>query len=324
MKLLILKSTNPYLNLATEEYLFKNTSDNIFMLWQNEPTIVIGKNQNVYTEINMEYVKKHNIHIVRRITGGGAVYHDLGNINYSFISTKTDNQGIDFKYFTTPIIEALSHIGVNATLSGRNDLEVNEKKISGNAQHREGDRVLHHGTILFDANLEILSQALNVDEIKMQTKAIKSTRSRVINIKNLLTQSISASEFINIIAEYISKKYNTEAITAPNCDEVYKLKSKYESDDWIYPKKDFISNYSVIKKKKYDFGIVELNLEMSNDIIRNIKIHGDFFGTKDISVLEEKIRNNRLSEVEKALHNINIGEYIFGMNSELILKQIIS
>ena len=128
MKFLILKTTDPYLNLAIEEYLFEYTSDDIFMLWQNEPTVVIGKNQNVFAEINMNYLRENNIHIARRITGGGAVYHDLGNINYTFISSKRKTNKIDFAYYTTPIINSLKKLGIDAKLSGRNDLLANDKK----------------------------------------------------------------------------------------------------------------------------------------------------------------------------------------------------
>ena len=204
MKLLILKSKDPYLNLAIEEYLFRNTTDDIFMLWQNEPTVVIGKNQNVYAEINREYTKEHNIKIARRITGGGAVYHDLGNVNYTFISSR-NKEGIDFKYFTAPIIDALKAIGVNAELSGRNDITVNCKKISGNAQYSTDTRTLHHGTLLFDSDLSVLSSALNVDEEKIRSKAISSTRSRVINIKDLILENYKTDEFIDIIKNHIIK-----------------------------------------------------------------------------------------------------------------------
>ena len=180
MKFLTLKTTNPNINLATEEYLFTHCEDDIFMLWQNEPTVVIGKNQNAFAELNMDYIKNNNIHVVRRITGGGAVYHDLGNVNYTFISGKKGSVGIDFEYFTKPIIHALPSLGISAELSGRNDILIDGKKISGNAQHTSGNRVLHHGTLLFDSDLSVLSDALKVDEEKIKAKAIieKSTKNK--------------------------------------------------------------------------------------------------------------------------------------------------
>ena len=223
MKFLILKTTNPYVNLATEEYLFNNSDDDVFMLWQNEPSIIIGKNQNAFAEINMDFARENNLNIVRRITGGGAVYHDLGNLNYTFISTKNENNGIDFEHFTLPIIESLKNLGICAKLSGRNDLIVDDKKFSGNAQHTVGNRVLHHGTLLFDTNLDMLSSALNVDEEKLKAKAIKSTRSRVVNLKSIINRDIDVNEFIKIISDFVISKFSPEIISAPNSVEIDSL-----------------------------------------------------------------------------------------------------
>ena len=192
--------------------MFSSTNDDVFMLWQNEPTVVIGKNQNAFAEINMDYIKKNNIHIARRITGGGAVYHDLGNVNYTFISNQGETAGIDFAYFTAPIIEALGTLGINAVLSGRNDLMIGDKKFSGNAQHTKANRVLHHGTLLFDSELDILSYALNVDEEKIKAKAIKSARSRVTNLRHSLTVDITVEQFIQTIAHFVIDKYNPKII----------------------------------------------------------------------------------------------------------------
>ncbi len=323
MKLLVLESKNPYYNLAIEEYLFKTETDDIFIIWQNEPTIVIGKNQNVFAEINKAYTEKNKIHIVRRITGGGAVYHDLGNVNYSFIASSVSGD-INFKYFTAPIIEALNSLGIVAMLTGRNDLEVGGKKISGNAQHREGSRVLHHGTLLFDTDLDVLTKALNVDEEKIKAKALKSTHSRVINLKELLNTQITSKDFINIIAEFIVKKYSPDIISAPASEKISELKRKYESYEWTYPNRDFLSSYTIVKKRKYDFGIVNIELHMSNDVINDIKIHGDFFGTVDISELEDFIRGKKLNEIEKIFETIEIEKYIFGAKNNIILQQILS
>ncbi len=322
MKFLKLQSHNPYLNLAIEEYLFKNETEDIFMLWQNEPTIVIGKNQNVYAEINREYVENNGINVARRITGGGAVYHDLGNINYSFIATRQGNGDIDFAYFTAPIIEALHSLGINAALSGRNDIEAFGKKLSGNAQHREGNRILHHGTLLFDTDLNILSKALTVDVEKIKSKAIKSTRARVGNIKDLLNTNITSETFIKQITEFIIKKYSPEIINIEISDEIEKLRKKYESRDFVYPNTKLVSTYTTVKKQRYDFGTVCIMMEMSNDIILDIKIYGDFFGIKSISELENLIKGKSLVSLEEYLANINIEEYILGANSEFIMRQI--
>jgi len=213
MKFSFLKTTNPYLNLAIEEYLLKNSDEEYFLLWQNEPTVVIGKNQNAFAEINIEYTKKHGIHIARRITGGGAVYHDLGNLNYSYISNKKGSD-INFEKFSRPVIEALLEMGIDAELSGRNDIMIGEKKISGNAQTHFENRVLHHGTLLYDSDLDVLSSALLVDKKKIETKAIKSTKSRVTNIKNFLPVSSTVFDLINKIKNHILSKYNAWADTS--------------------------------------------------------------------------------------------------------------
>lgn len=323
MKFLILKTTNPYLNLAIEEYMFSETDDDVFMLWRNEPTIVIGKNQNGYAEINMPYVKENNIHIARRITGGGAVYHDLGNVNYTFI-TGRNKTGIDFEYFTAPIIEALKKLGISAILSGRNDLLVGDKKFSGNAQHTKGTRVLHHGTLLFDTDLDVLSLALKVDEEKIKAKAIKSTRSRVVNIKSILSYDMTAEDFINVISDFVIKKYSPEITEAPDNEKTAALAKRNASDEWIFPEKDFVARYDVIKKKKYPFGLVEIHLAMSNETVKELKIFGDFFGIGDISELEARLVNAGLSDIKYRLSEVDVGEYIFGMTNNDLCDQILS
>ena len=303
--------------------MFSETEDDVFMLWQNEPTIVIGKNQNGYAEINMPYVRENNIHIARRITGGGAVYHDLGNVNYTFITSRNET-GIDFEYFTAPIIEALENLGISAILSGRNDLLVDDKKFSGNAQHTRGRRVLHHGTLLFDTDLDVLSLALNVDEEKIKAKAIKSTRSRVINLKSALNCDMTSDDFIDMISDFVIKKYNPEIIEAPENEKIYALAKRNASWEWNFPEKDFVARYEVIKKKKYSFGLVEIHLAMSNEIIKELKIFGDFFGLLDISELEKVLRNTTLSDIESALAKIDVNDYILGMTNNEFCRHILS
>ncbi|MBE6530782.1 MAG: lipoate--protein ligase [Ruminococcaceae bacterium] len=322
MKFLVLKTKDPYLNLAVEEYLFLGSEDDIFMLWQNEPTVVIGKNQNAYAEINMDFIEKNRIHIARRITGGGAVYHDLGNLNYTFISSNKAKEGIDFEYFTRPIIEALASIGVVAELSGRNDLMAEGKKISGNAQHTANGRTLHHGTLLFDSDLDVLSSALKVDEEKIRAKGIKSTRSRVTNINAILGGKYTMEEFIELLSAHVISKYSPDIIDAPEAAEIDGLYRRNSSREWIFPERELLSRYSLLKKKRYPFGIVEIYLDMSNDIIKDIKIRGDFFGVSPTEELEAMLVGIRLKEAEKKIEDIDIGEYIFGITNDIFLEQL--
>ena len=321
MKFLILKTTNPYVNLAIEEYLFLNENEDVFMLWQNEPTVVIGKNQSAYAEINMDFIRKNNIHIARRITGGGAVYHDLGNVNYSFITDKT-SKDLDFKIFTSPIINALTSLGVKTELSGRNDLLIDGRKFSGNAQSIKNDRVLHHGTLLFNSELDALSNALKVNPEKIKSKAIKSVHSRVTNLKPFLPEEYTVEDFLKDLSEYIISVFNPEIIEPPTNKEIDFIFKRNASVEWIFPKGNYLSKYAVQKTKKYPFGLVDMFIDMSNDTLSKIKIQGDFFGIKDITELEIYLENTNFNELETKLSQIEIGEYIFGMSTLLFVEQI--
>ena len=312
MKFLHLKSHDPYLNLAIEEYLFKKTSDNIFILWQNEPWIVVGKNQNAYAEINLQHIREKNIKIVRRITGGGAVYHDLGNVNYTFISS--ERADIDFAYFTRPIISALDALGVKVNLSGRNDLETTDgRKISGNAQRAEGGRVLHHGTLLFNSDMGVLSSALKVDREKLMAKSVRSVQARVANISEYLEKDITVDEFISFVTEHIVSLYNPEFIEAPDNDEINALCHRNASDEWLYPGRDFLSRYNIIRKKRYDIGTVECSIALKNNIISDIKISGDFFEAGNVAELEEKLKGESIFLLDQ--NGLCVSDYIYGMTS---------
>lgn len=315
MELYVLETKDPYLNLAIEEYLFKNSRDSVFIIWQNDNAVVIGKNQNAYCELNTEYAKSKKIKIARRITGGGAVYHDLGNINYSFIS-KASNNNIDFKTFTEPIISLMQSLGINAILSGRNDILVGDKKISGNAQFSSNGWVLHHGTLLFDSDLSVLSGALNVDPEKIKSKAIKSTRSRVANIKEILKQNISAKDFIHLLSKYVIDRFSAKSCEVVINDEILTLAKRNASDEWLFPKRDFLSSYTLKKKKRFDFGTVEIDIEMSGDIIRNAKIYGDFFGNESVNVLENTLVGASIGDVKNVLSKTKISNFIHGMTTD--------
>lgn len=322
MKFLRLRGTDPYYNLAVEEYLFRNSNDDIFMLWQNEPTVVIGKNQNAYAEIKMELAEACGVHIARRITGGGAVYHDLGNVNYTFISSANEKEGIDFEFFTRPMIEALAALGVKAELSGRNDLLSDGRKFSGNAQYSFCGRTLHHGTLLFDSDLDFLTSVLNVDEEKIRSKAIKSTRSRVINIRELIGSVTDADGFMTLLEGVIRERYGAESLVLEDTSKIEELRQRNCSQEWLFPEKSLLSSYSVLKKKRYPFGIVEIYLDMINNDIRDIKIRGDFFGICDVSELEGIIRGARLNTLSEKLCGIELGDYILGMTAELFEEHI--
>ena len=323
MKFLILKTKNPYLNLAIEEYLFTHEQDDVFMLWQNEPTVVIGKNQNTFTEINMPLLRKKNVHIARRITGGGAVYHDDGNLNYTFISSEQGQQGLDFKSFTAPMIDALATMGIHATLSGRNDLLVDGKKFSGNAQCCSNGRVLHHGTLLFDSDLSMLSEILSVDASKLRSKGIPSVRSRVINLKELLPKEYTVEDFISRIAEAVIDRYTPRIITAPEGPQIDMLTKRNCSEKWLYPRNGIAASNQHTGKRKYPFGLLEISMATQKNRILDLRITGDFFGSQSISALEERLRGALISDLPEILPTLCLENYIYGMSNGELLELIL-
>ena len=313
MKFLMLKSTDPYYNLAVEEYLFLHSEDDVFMLWQNDKTVVIGKNQNAYAELNVDYARENGIKIARRITGGGAVYHDMGNLNYTYISTQKGENEIDFATFCQPVIGFLRSVGIKAELSGRNDILVDGKKISGNAQHSASGRVLHHGTLLYDSDLSVLSSVLRADPEKLKTKAIRSVSSRVMNLSDILPLEGGALELAEKIMAELMKKSGGELISAPESREIDALAERNSSAAWLFPNRAFLSGYTASKKRRYPFGSVELTLKMSGDVIESARISGDFFGNKPISELENILCGVKRAEISHRLENISVDGYIFGM-----------
>jgi len=315
MKFLNLYTKNPYLNLAIEEYMFDKFEDSVFILWQNEPTVVIGKNQNAYTEVDVSAANERGVHIARRITGGGAVYHDLGNLNYTFIADGEDKT-LNFEYFTAPIIKALSSLGITATLSGRNDIEINGKKISGNAQCNRGGRVLHHGTLLFDSDLDILSGILRVDKEKIESKAVKSVRVRVGNIKEFLPSDYTLTDFVNLIKSYVLTELGAEEISAPLNSEILAFAERNASCEWLFPNRAMISDYRIKRKKRFPFGTVEISLLVANDLIKDAIITGDFFECADILELQDKLRGIKLAELGEKIPTLSVREYVYGMSDD--------
>ncbi len=314
MKLYISHSHSPYYNLAVEEYLFRTENDEVFMLWQNDNTAVIGKNQNIYTELNLEKIRAHGIKIARRITGGGAVYHDLGNLNYSYIGSAVGEGERSFARFSEPIISALSSLGLTVELSGRNDLTLGGKKISGAAEHTEGGRTLHHGTLLFDSDLSVLSECLSVDREKLASKGISSVSSRVTNIKPHLTGVNTVSELSSAIAKEIIEKFGALLLPLPSCSEIDSLCEKYSSEEWLFPKRRLVSEYSATYKRRFPFGSVEASLCLSGEEIVSADISGDFFEGDKFETLPDVIVGS-LSGLAERIEKIAPDSFILGMRA---------
>lgn len=233
------KITDIYFNLAMEEYIFeKFKEDEVFMLWINEPSVVIGKHQNLIEEVNMKYCFENNIKIARRLSGGGTVVHDFGNLNYTYITNTTGDTALDFKEFLKPMYKALLNLNIDANISPRNDFRVEEKKICGHSQFMRKKRVLHHGCILFDSNLDNLRNALNVENKKIISKSAKSVKSSVANLKEISKLDYEISDFLEKLKTEILKtqeNFEIYELTKEDILKIDKIKSeKYATKDWIY------------------------------------------------------------------------------------------
>ncbi len=314
-------STDPYFNLAAEEFLVKELKEEVFMLWRNDNTIVIGRNQNTLSEIHYDYVKEHDIRVVRRMSGGGAVFHDMGNINFTFIVNSGDDFS-NYQRFTEPVIGFLKTLGVTAELKGRNDLVIEDKKISGNAQYMYQNRVLHHGTLLYSAEQTRLSEALKVSPDKIQSKGVKSIRSRVTNISTYLKDPLSPEEFIQKFADYMVKN-------SPDCQyydimqhevEIRRLRDeKYATWEWNF---GYSPKYAFSRRERFPFGSVEIQMDIQDEsVIKNIRIFGDFFSRKPVEELEQKLTGVRheAGAVAERLETVTVSDYIQGMTREEFL-----
>jgi lipoate-protein ligase A len=306
--------TNPRLNLALEEYALRNfTSQSDYLLFYiNEPSIIIGRNQNTLEEINHDYIDKNNIHVVRRVSGGGAVYHDFGNLNFSFITNHDVTRFSNFKKFTEPVISALSKIGVEAELKGRNDILVNDKKISGTAQFSTGKRMISHGTLLFDTDLGEVANALQVKMSKIISKGHKSVRSRVANISEFINRPIKIEEFRALLLSGLYEEretFETYHLTPEEWKAVHALKEeKYDSWDWNYGRSP---KFNIQRTKRFPVGEIDVRMFVEKGYLTELKIFGDFFGKEPLENLENILIGVKYDkeEISEKLNGVNIEEY---------------
>ena len=319
MRYLESPSRDPYFNLALEEYVFErmDKSKSYFLLWQNDNTIVVGKYQNTAEEIDQAYVDAHHIRVARRLSGGGAVYHDRGNLNFTFIVDRADAPGLNFKVFVEPVIRALARFGVHAEFTGRNDLTIDGMKFSGNAQYARRGRLLHHGCIMLDSNLTSVADALRVKEAKFDSKAVKSVRSRVTTINAHAPAPISMEDFKGALKECAMASGELEPCTLTEEDlaAIRKLRDeKYATWAWNY---GFSPAYDMRREMKFPAGLVTAHLSAEGGKIKAVRFYGDFFGSGELGELEGAMVGLPLDgHLTEALEALRVGDYMSGITAE--------
>ena len=305
MKYIKLKSKDPYFNLACEEYVFSNLNDGDYLiLWKSKNAVVIGKNQNPYAEIDMKAAENFNVDIARRATGGGTVYQDEGNLNYSFIiQPESDFDCMNY------VTEALKKLGIKAVLSGRNDIEIEGKKISGTAQRERNGKLMVHGTLLIDSDLDRLNLLLTPDELKLKSKGIESVRSRVCNIREY--RAVTENEIVQVLTAGMDEYIVSESETV----NIREISEKYASWEFIFGTSP---EFEYVKKLQLNCGIVEFGAEIKQGRIVSCKFSGDYLGLKDAEEIADGLAGCRFTkeEIDRVLSHYDIWLYFDNTTKE--------
>lgn len=332
MKYLETRSTDPFYNLAFEEWVLTHLFDGEYLiLWQNDNTVVIGQNQNTPEEINADFVREHGIRVIRRTTGGGAVYHDLGNLNYSFITDYDREAGMDMSRFTGLVVKALGNMGLKAEASGRNDILVDGKKVSGTAQrivkgNKDGkpvERILYHGTLLFKSNPDMIAGALHADPLKFTSKSTKSVRSRVGNISDYLPEDMTLTDFWQKLRECLAEETAEQEQAAVDQAAILQLKKeKYDTREWNYgrsPRTGFRN------RRRFAGGTLEADLEIEKGRISNAALYGDFLSLKPASEIAAALIGAEFSQeaVAEVLDRFCLTDHLGTITAEEALETIL-
>ena len=313
------KTTDPDHNLALEEYIFSHMSrdQEYLYLWQNDNAIIIGRHQNTLAEIDSKYVEEKGIRVVRRLSGGGAVYHDLGNLNFTFIVDADGGSQVDLRRFCLRIAEALAALGLDAKVDGRNDILANGCKISGNAQYIKEGRIMHHGTLLFDSDLSVLSQALQPDPEKIKAKGVASVRSRVANIRSLLQQDMTLDQFREHVAKFLLKDvpHSRYGLTEEDLTAVEAIRAeRYGTWAWNYGASPACS--ILCRRRIEGVGSVQAHVALEKGRIAEITFTGDFFSAQEPEGLAEMLKGKPLTA--EALADMDPAPYISGMTTQML------
>ncbi|ORN00833.1 Lipoate-protein ligase LplJ [Lentilactobacillus parabuchneri] len=330
-----MKSNDIRRNLATEQYLMNEIKfdEPLLLFYIEGPCIIVGRNQNTLEEINKKYVDEHGIVVTRRLSGGGAVYQDLGNLCFSFVVDSDSEEFGDFKSFVQPIVDALHDMGAKSVeVSGRNDILVDGKKFSGNAMYTKGPKTFSHGTLMLDVDLSVIPNALNVPEDKIKSKGIKSVSSRVTNLKPYLApkyQNLTTPEFrdrllkelfhVEDLDQIKDKEYHLTDDDKKGIDKIFD--DYYNNWDWVYGNSP---EFTVKKRQHFTNGTIDARLQVDDGKVSNVKFFGDYFGSKDTTDLVEKLKGVRFDrkDFEDALKDVDLNDYFTGIPREEIFDML--
>lgn len=318
-------NTDPYYNMAFDEYCLESLpiDEPVFYLWQNRPAVIVGFNQEVNTEVNLDYLKANGIALVRRVTGGGAVYHDLGNLNYTIVGRSEDLER-DYPEYASLMMKALQALGVPATLSGRNDILVGERKVSGFAKRVCKDRLMVHGTLMYDVDLEILTKVLNPSVTKLQSKGIASVRSRVANLCEYLPKMTDIHMFSKQLGEILSCN-NTDTeyqLSEKDLANIQRLRDdKFAKWEWNYGRSP---KATLVHSARLACGTVEVHLTLKENRISSCRFGGDFLGNLPASEVETLLQGVAYEPdaIRACLLSIKISHYFDGVVADDLIKMM--
>ncbi len=325
MKYIKNPSTNPYYNMAFDEYCLESLpiDEPVFFLWQNRPAVIVGYNQEVNTEVNLDYLKEKGIDLVRRVTGGGAVYHDLENLNYTIVGRSEDLER-DYPEYAALMMKALQALGVPATLSGRNDILVDGKKVSGFAKRVCKDRLMVHGTLMYNVDVDVLTNVLNPSTTKLQSKGIASVRSRVANLCEFLPEIPDIQTFSQRLEEILSNNYSDTEYQLSETDlaHIQRLTDeKFATWEWNY---GHSPKATLVHSARLACGTVEIHLTLAENRIASCRFGGDFLGNLPASDVEKALTGipYEINEIRKCLSKLEISRYFDRVSADNLLEMM--